>query len=123
MHILLGNVIKHASLPQEEINIDISIKKDHNNTLIIKLSNNVSTKVDIDDANKKISTCKDLLSQKISIDRTRKEDGSGYLKIKKVLSIDLQIPTYNIVVDNLNESYCFNTEISFNINGLEKIKV
>jgi hypothetical protein len=122
VQILLHNIIIHSHLPADDLNIKIKIYETKN-ILNIIIQNNINARENLDYVNDNIKKTRDLLEKSHDNEITRKEGGSGYLKVKKILKSDLLRNEIIITLSNVDESYIFQSHISFEINNLEKQKV
>lgn len=118
---LLHNIIEHSELKCDQLKVDIDIKN-VNDELVIKISNNFSENIDLNDRNDQIQKTRELLLNSFDNDKIRAEKGTGYLKIQKTLKSDLLREVFDILIDSVDNSRIFNTQISFNINNLQKLE-
>ncbi|HEV7378745.1 MAG TPA: ATP-binding protein, partial [Dyadobacter sp.] len=118
---LLHNAIQHSDLSADEIKILISVELE-SDLLKIVVQNNFSNEINLDKLNATIAEKSLLLSNAKHIDseRTRTEDGTGYLKIDKTIRTDLLRDSYIIEIDEVKEDRIFKTTIMFGINNLQK---
>ncbi|RYE59540.1 MAG: hypothetical protein EOP48_00555 [Sphingobacteriales bacterium] len=119
MQNLLHNILKHSKLSCEELQIDINLLEEEG-ILTIEISNNISETIKLIDINKKIKKTRKLLKGTHNDERTRKEDGTGYLKIKKTIITDLLREEPQIILADVDEQRQFKTTIKFKITDLEK---
>jgi len=119
---LLDNIIKHSFLPSEELEVDILLTE-KDNELTIKVINNISSEVDLKARNVKIEETRELIAQNYHSDLTRNEGGTGYPKIKKIIKSDLGREKFSIYLSNIGEDRTFRSEITFEINDLEKVQL
>jgi hypothetical protein len=101
------------------LNIKITISQDIS-ILTLIIENNFANELNISDMNMKIESIRELLLQPHDNDKTRTEEGTGYLKIKKTLKSDLGIDDAKINVFSVDEDRIFKTIIAFNIDNLQK---
>lgn len=113
---IFDNIISKNKDLGRDLIIDISVES-KNDYLEIRVTNNLSETIDINELNKKVAEIK------LKIDNYKKgnlissfEEGSGYLKICKCISSDLERNDYSILVKNTPDS--FTVEIGFNLKNL-----
>ena len=116
---LMHNIIEHAKLDCNELEVKIEISEKNNN-LIMKIENNFSTSIDLSRLNNEIGLTKKQLLQSHDNDKIRAEKGTGYLKIQKTLKSDLTRESFEIKINPVNDDRIFKTEIVFNLNNLQK---
>lgn len=116
---LMHNIIEHAKLDCNELVVKINISESNNN-LIIKIENNFSNSIDLEELNNEIESTKLQLLQSHDNDKIRAEKGTGYLKIQKTLISDLIRDSFEIKIRPVNDDRIFMTEINFNLNNLQK---
>ena len=110
---IFDNVIKHSNL--EDNHISIIVKITNNDCLIICKSK--TNKNNINENNKKkISQLENLLNKKVGMEKVKKEEGSGFYKIIKILNTDLETEG-KIKLYFSNEQY-FNVKLLINKEGL-----
>ncbi|WP_116787019.1 hypothetical protein [Flavobacterium psychrotrophum] len=119
MQNLFHNILNHSKLNPRELYISISAKLEEN-ILTIEVENNFSDKLDLEEMNSKIAETKKLMLQNHDNEKTRAEDGTGYIKIRKTLVIDLYRKDYMIDIFEVDEKRIFKTKIKFNIDNLQK---
>jgi signal transduction histidine kinase len=120
---LLHNALKHSKLLDQDLQIRISVSQTESN-IAIKVSNNIS----MDDTyhrqvRKKIEITKEMLSNMKSVQKVvNKEGGTGFAKIKKILSQNLARKNASIDFDMSvsGDSAFFSTAIEFEYQGLVK---
>jgi len=122
MQNLFHNILEHSKLSCKDLLVNIEISKESNQLNLI-VENNFSTKVDLIERNIKIESTRQLLLQSHDIDKTRAEEGTGYLKIKKTLKSDLAREGFTIKLFDVGEERIFKSIISFHIDGLQKIEI
>lgn len=113
---VFDNIISKNKDLEEKLEINIDIKS-LDSYLEIKISNNLSEAINIEELNNKVAEIK------LKIDNYKKgnlissfEEGSGYLKICKCISSDLERNNYSIKVNNTSK--IFEVEIGFNLKNL-----
>jgi len=120
MQNLFHNILTHSKLNSRELSIKIEAKL-LDNILHLKVENNFSENLSLEEINNKISYTKELLLQNHDNEKTRAEDGTGYIKIRKTLVTDLVRKDYFINIFEVNEERIFRTQVSFEIDNLQKI--
>jgi hypothetical protein len=118
MQNLFDNIFKHAKVLPADLHVDILINQ-IDSKLHIEIQNNFTEEIDLEVINKKIDNTREQLLIKTH-DRTRTEDGTGYLKIKKTIVSDLAREDYKIIIHNVDETRLFKTELVFEITNLQK---
>jgi hypothetical protein len=118
--IIFTNIIEHSQLPNENLVVKIRIDET-DNVLTISIENSVSRKVDLADRNKRIKDVRNLLKESHDVETIRKEGGTGYLKIKKILKGDLSRKDIKITIEDIGDDYTFRSEIIFETNYLQKV--
>lgn len=119
MQNLFHNIIQHSKLSCDELNVRITISQDLS-ILTLMIENNFANELNISDMNRQIEAIRQLLLLPHDNDKTRTEEGTGYLKIKKTLKSDLGIDDAKIDILNVDEYRIFKTIITFNIDTLQK---
>jgi len=119
---LLHNILQHSGLTCCELKVKIRVSV-VNNELVIFISNNISKDQKLEDLNKIINERMELLRQVKLRDneKIRSEDGTGYLKVHKTIRTDLLRDNSTITIDNVDDNRIFQTEIKFDVYGLQKI--
>jgi len=117
----MHNIIEHSELNCDDLKVNIAINVCENEISIIIL-NNFSSDINLESRNVEIQKTRDLLLQSHDNDKIRAEKGTGYLKIQKTLKSDLLRESFNIIIDPVDESRTYRTEINFNLNNLQKLE-
>ncbi|MET3029379.1 hypothetical protein ABXT06_22075 [Flavobacterium sp. UW10123] len=120
MQNLFHNILAHSKLSSRELNIKIEANI-NNNIFSLTVENNFSKSLSLEEINKKINNTMELLLETHDNEKTRAEDGTGYIKIRKTLVTDLSRKNYSIVIHEVDEQRIFKTLINFEINNLQKI--
>lgn len=94
---------------------------ENGDVLTLESQNNVAMNVDLVLLNIQINEAKESLGLDHGIDAIRSEDGSGYLKIRKILKSGLNCELYNISISNIENERIFKTVVSFKVDHLKKI--
>jgi len=118
---LMHNIIEHAELSCEDLKVNIEVGTNENE-IFITVANNISTEVNLIHLNRRIKDTQNLLLQSYDNDKIRAERGTGYLKIQKTLKTDLLRELITIIINPVDDTRTFRTEIKFNINNLQKIE-
>ena len=112
MKILLENMVRHSLLTGDSVGAEIVIKE-KDAVLNLVLKNRLSTQVDLNALNDKLVLVKEKWCDKVS-DDTTKEGGTGFSKIKKILSSDLNRKlddfSYNVDGNLLEITISFETK-------------
>jgi hypothetical protein len=119
IQILLHNVTKHSQLDTTALHCSILVSE-VDSFLTIETINNVADSVNLEQLNQRINETKELLSQDHDHDAIKKEDRSGYLKIRKILKSGLHRNNYKITLSNIDDTRIFRSVIKFEIDNLEK---
>ena len=100
IRILLDNIVRHSQLHPDDLETQIHIHSDESN-LFLEFSNNFSDTIDIDELNQKLDKVKHNWSDRIDT-IIRKEGGSGFKKINKILKYDLnrEFSEFDYVISN-----------------------
>lgn len=120
MQNLFHNILTHSKLSSKELKINISATLNEN-ILSICIANNFSESLDLSQINQKIIDTRALLEGTHDNEKTRAEDGTGYIKIRKTIVTDLNRKNYSIKIADVNEKRIFKTLISFEVDKLEKV--
>ncbi len=113
---IVSNAIEHCGLRDEKIHINATFNV-CNNLLSIKFSNNISEDVRVKDPVAILREFHNDLSKEKIFRVIAKEGGSGLLKVRKLVWIDLGRSYHNIAFSyNCNND--FSIEISMNLEGL-----
>lgn len=110
---VLENIGKHNGTSDIKIVVDISKSGEFLN---ITIKNDLGSEVDLDVLDKKVSTkIKELEQAEIISKYVSSEGGSGFFKVKKILSVDLsnQKNSLKIEVDKINRKFKVQIDIIF----------
>jgi hypothetical protein len=118
---LMHNIIEHSGLNCDDLKVNIVINVFENEISIIIL-NNFSSDINLESRNVEIKKTHDLLLQSHDNDKIRAEKGTGYLKIQKTLKSDLLRESFKIIIDPVDDSRTYKTEINFNLKNLQKLE-
>jgi hypothetical protein len=119
IQIVLDNVISYSELDERRLRISIDICEANQN-FSFKITNNISETANISDLNGRIANTIRLLAEPHNNDKTRLEGGSGYLKIRKILTSDLFREKPIIKLSEIGEDRVFHAEIQFETDYLIK---
>lgn len=86
LNMIFDNIIKHSKLEKPQITLEVLFD---NRALYISVENNISELVDIPKESLKLAEVQASLDQVKSLDKVRKEGGTGFYKIHKIISFDL----------------------------------
>jgi hypothetical protein len=120
MQNLFHNILAHSKLNSRELNIKIEAHV-YDNIFSLVIENNFSKNLILEEINNKIRSTMELLLETHDNEKTRIEDGTGYIKIRKTLVTDLIRKNYSIIIHEVDEKRIFKTLISFEIDNLQKI--
>ncbi|MCT7562074.1 hypothetical protein [Aliarcobacter butzleri] len=116
-YILIDNAFKHSGF-KDYSDSCITIKIDKKNKdIIINTINLVNSSEGIDLLNNSISNIKNTYGKKQSNQQIHKEGGTGFYKIEKILSKDLQIINHDLDFHYFEEKGNIKFNIKLNING------
>ena len=118
--IIFDNAFKHSGYHDEtKINVKFSLEK---NTLIIFISNNVNSEISIEDLNNQIKSIKDEYGTKKGTSSINKEGKTGFNKIWRIITKDLDISKDEHQVDfgykKDDNTINFKIEITMNVERL-----
>ena len=102
--IILDNIITHAKLPSNELDIMINCTTE-NDYIKLSFSNKISNEIDVDLLRKKLDQVKskwDKSSQ--DFENIDVEGGSGFDKIRRIISFDLGCDKYKFDYNIVNDS-------------------
>ncbi len=117
--ILLHNIIKHSHLNPTDLCSSINVFEIDKGLQIVTKSN-FDRDRDLREMNEIIVATSKQLATIETIEKTRKEGGTGFLKIKKILQTDLLRTKYTIQLFPVDENRVFHSEIIFEIENLQK---
>lgn len=102
---IFDNIIKNNKDLIEELKINVMISSKNGQTRI-KVSNNLSPKINVKDLKRKIEEIKrNVNNYKDGNMINSFEDGSGYLKICRCISADLEQTIYDVNVEHTHDKY------------------
>lgn len=113
-YILFDNIIKHSNLNFNN-NVKIHISEE-NAILEVSIQNEVGDVMNINDEIKKLIKIKELIGKDLSMEKVKKEGGTGFYKIDKILSIDLNCK--NGIDFEITKDHVFNVYILVDIGGI-----
>lgn len=90
--LLLDNVVKHSGLSNKNVKVIIEFKL-NDGYLILRLENPFELKPNFHESKEKVAKIKDRLLSQENFETVRKEGGSGFFKVKKLLEVDLGCQT------------------------------
>ena len=106
-NILLNNVIENSKVDASELNLEVNVyKSDDKKYTIVKFTNNLNPNFNYDDNVKKLQEVKDNWNDHSRIERSNKESGSGFDKIKRILIYEARAKTdlFDFEMENNNMS-------------------
>lgn len=110
--ILFDNIIKHSKVAGE---ISTKIKITNNNgTIILNCSNIIDTSVIKESKRNELENLKEKINKEKDYKNVKIEGGSGFYKIKKIVSVDMGASSY---IDFKYEEDIFNVVIKINTKG------
>lgn len=114
IYTLLDNIVKHSKMKQKpKVSIDV---KYNDELLCLVIKNQVNNTLDIQKENEKLSDILSLLGEPQSWDNVRREGGTGFYKIKKMLIFDLKCR--HSLKFRIDDEYNFVVEIQMDTRGL-----
>lgn len=119
MRNLFDNIVLHSQLTEPDLDVSIQINKVRNK-LVFTVENNVSPSVDLEAMNSEIATTQFRLNRAIDEEMVRKEGGSGYPKVKKIIKYNLKRNNYEILLSQITSERKFTVTISFEYDGMIK---
>lgn len=90
MFILFDNIIKHSHV-DENINVEVNIER-RKDRLLIRCSNEISEDIVTMENNERIEVIKRNINKKKEMSYVSREGGSGFYKIEKIITVDLNCP-------------------------------
>lgn len=91
---LLGNIAIHSGLPQNELQIGISVTSE-GGRLRLEFTNTLSEQVRSADPLRKLNAIREAIKKDQGGEAIKKEGGTGYLKVNKLLKHDLGRRSYD----------------------------
>ncbi len=88
MFMLFDNIVKHSGYQNEQPVIKLSLLN-QNNFITIHVENDVHKSINILEEAGKLEILKETLSKAASLEQVRKEGGTGFYKIRKMIEYDL----------------------------------
>lgn len=90
--LLLDNVVKHSGLSEKIVQVKIDFQREHG-FLILRIESPIDPKQNFEERREKIFCIRKRLLSAEGFEVVRKEGGSGFFKVKKLLEIDLGCKT------------------------------
>lgn len=90
MFILFDNIVKHSHL-DKDINVEVIIERIEGR-LLIKCSNEISEDIVTMENKERIEVIKRNINKKEEMSYVSREGGSGFYKIEKIITVDLNCP-------------------------------
>ena len=119
-NLLMDNIIKHSLLDIEKIQIKIEVLKSGNDYIEIKLTNNISSKVNISKINNNLQSVKENWNNVENIDQSNLEKKSGFDKIKQILLYDTLSKTDKFEFEIKDKELTISLFLPVNIDTHEK---
>lgn len=93
-NILFNNVIENSKVDVSELKLEVNVyKSEDKKYTIVKFTNNLNPKVNYDENIRKLQEVKDNWNDHSRIERSNKESGSGFDKIKRILIYEARAKT------------------------------
>jgi hypothetical protein len=109
-NILFNNIIEHSKLSSDKVAIQIEIDIVDEKYFRINLSNKINKNIDYSENIKKLNKIKENWNDHTKIDRSNKEDESGFDKIKRILLYETYSKTDKfdfLITKNVIKIYLF----------------
>lgn len=120
MRNVLDNIITHSELSEPTLKISINVEY-KSGLLRIATINNISDQIDLDERNRKIAGTRKRLDRMINDEMVKKEGGSGYPKVKKIIKSTLKCNRYEIDLLDIDAQRNFASVLSFSVENLKKM--
>jgi hypothetical protein len=88
VYILLDNIVKHSGINERVPSVKISFKKEAEN-LNLQVENEIPHGIDLQAENIRLQKIRESLAKEASMEIVRKEGGTGFYKIQKILRFDI----------------------------------
>ncbi len=96
LYILFENAISKSNLPKDEVNIRVDLSLDSDDNIVLYIQNSSKCSESITNANQRLQFYRDRYGRdKIAKDDVQGEGGTGFFKIAKILSKDLELQHTN----------------------------
>lgn len=96
LYILFENAISKSNIPKEDVVINVSLETDQESNIVLLVDNNCKITDSVQDSNQKLQFYRDSYGkEKIIRDNVQGEGGTGFFKICKILTKDLEVKHYN----------------------------
>ncbi len=119
MRNILDNIIIRSELAEPELKVKLVINEDKG-VLKINIENNVAHTVNLDVSNRTIATTQFRIDNNEGSPLLKTEGGSGYLKIKNIIKINLKRKKYTLQLEQIKEDRIFKSHLSFELQNLIK---
>ncbi|MDP1800843.1 MAG: hypothetical protein Q8L81_05795 [Bacteroidota bacterium] len=120
MRNILDNIIIRSELIEPELQVKLNIFEDKG-ILYINNENNVSKTVNLESANQRIATTQYRLDNNEGDPLVKQEGGTGYIKIKNIIKINLKRKNFTLKVEPIkDDERIFRSTISFELRNLIK---
>ncbi len=119
MRNILDNIIVRSEIIEPELKVSLNVSEEKGK-LVINIENNVSKNLDILVANQRIATTQYRIDNTNNDSLLKKEGGTGYLKIKNILTKILKRKNYILKLEQIKDNRIFKSCISFELEDLTK---
>jgi hypothetical protein len=89
---------------------------------LINIENNVAENIDLVVANNRIAQTQYKIDNSNNNTLLKKEGGSGYVKIKNILTKILKRKNYTLILEKISNDRIFKSSISFELKDLVLLK-
>lgn len=114
--ILLDNIVKHCKI--EDTAPEVKIEFFHEDEILyFVIENEISKDINIENSNEKLEQIRKALAEGKYMDNVRKEGGSGFHKIGKILRVDLKCSSE--IDFSFSKNFTFKVVIRINVKGLK----
>jgi hypothetical protein len=121
MRNVLDNIIVRSELIEPQLKVKL-IVKELNGKLLINIENNVAENIDLVVANNRIAQTQYKIDNSNNNTLLKKEGGSGYVKIKNILTKILKRKNYTLILEKISNDRIFKSSISFELKDLVLLK-
>ncbi len=118
-NLLMENIIKHSLLSIEEIQIKIEVLESNNGNIEVKLTNNISSKVDISKIKNSLQLVKENWNSENN-DQSNFDEKSGFDKVKQILLYDTLSKTDKFEFEIIDKELSISIFLPSNVDNDEK---